>query len=350
MFKNKDIRFIEKYTNSRTYSSKSIFLDSNESYKQWVELDATEFSKLNRYPDIDSRELRSRLSRDYSLSNYKIENIFISSGSIELIELVLKGNISRKSSIMIIEPCYSVYEIQAQIFNIRVKRVLRNEDFSLPVKKIREGIHDVNLLVICSPDNPTGVLLRKQELDEILQFYQGIIVIDEAYIEFAGLENSFEDYCLRYPNILVFRTFSKAWGLAGIRLGYAIGSKQIIELLEKIRNPYNVSYISQIIGIQALEQKDKLPKYLKDSENNKVNLIKMLIQAKFDVRNTKANFILLSLNRIANYIDDLVRRNIFIRNRDQMPLMTGIARVTVGAEEENMMLVDQLINLKSKYG
>lgn len=255
----------------------------------------------------------------------------------ELIDLVLRGFC--KKGLLINEPSYQVYETKALQSGLLVHKVLLKDDFSLNIDELRSHSKSADVLLLINPNNPTGSLVSPGELEAILKFFDGTIVIDEAYIEFAGMEHSLARYALSRPNIVVFRSFSKAWGLAGIRLGYALAPHQIVMTLMALKNAYNVSAIAQNIGLQALRQRDGLMEYVKDCLRQKELLLSELHKHGIQTKDTHANFILVKVpdsHRLHNYLKD---KGILVRHRGHQPLLEDTIRITVGASHENTELV-----------
>lgn len=314
----------------------AIFLDANESYRQWVSIDLSEMPFLNRYPDNVSAKLRQEICATHA-PDFSNEQVLVTAGSMELIDLVLRG-FCRKG-LLINEPSYQVYETKALQSGLPVHKVLLRDDFSLNIDELRVHSKSADVLLLINPNNPTGSLVSPGELEAIIDFFDGTIIIDEAYIEFAGMEHSLAQFALSHPNIIVFRSFSKAWGLAGIRLGYALAPPQIIMTLTALKNAYNVSTIAQNIGIQALRQRDGLREYVKDCLRQKDFLLSELRKHGVQTKDTHANFILVKVlgsHRLHNYLKD---KGILVRHRGHQPLLEDTIRVTVGASRENTELI-----------
>lgn len=337
----KIIRNLIPYTAARDLYKQGMFLDANENFEQWVKIDWSKIPNLNRYPDSISEALREKLVQIY-VKNVNKNNIFIGAGSDEVIDLLIRGYIEGDEYVMVMNPSYSVYEVQAQINNVSVKSILLNPDFSLNINEIKQNIENVKIIFLCSPNNPTGTLITATEISQILSFYQGILVIDEAYIEFAGLENSFEKLVKNNEQIVILRTFSKAWGLAGIRIGYAIGNEKIINTLLKIKDSYNVSQSSQSIAMQALDNVKKL--FVRTGKINRLKdeLITNLRSLNIDVIPTSANFILARIPNAAQIYKQLAEKKIIVRDRSNLPFLKDVLRITPGSRNENKKLIKAL--------
>lgn len=341
ILERKNITTLEPYTSARDLYKEGIFMDANENYEQWIRIDWSKMPLLNRYPDSTCDQLREKLVKKY-IKGFSKENIFIGCGSDEIINLLIAGFVEDDESIMMMDPSYSFYEVQAGVKNRKVKKVLLKNDFSLNIEQIRRNIKTVEIIFLCSPNNPTGNLITKEEVKSIAQFFKGIIVIDEAYIEFAGLENSLIDLVSEKTNIVISRTFSKAWGLAGIRVGYAIAPKSIIEVLLKIKESYNVSSISQNIAIQVLDQIERLQRKIEEMKDLKEQLLKGFSNLGVYASDTSANFILLKVPDAKKIYKKLADEKTIVRDRSNLPLLRDTLRITVGSEQENEKLIKTL--------
>lgn len=337
----KNITTLEPYTSARDLYKKGVFMDANENYEQWVRIDWSNIPDLNRYPDSTCDTLREKLAKKY-VKGFAKENIFIGCGSDEIINLLIEGFVEDDESIMTMDPSYSFYEVQASIKNIKTEKLLLREDFSLDIGKIKKNIGAVKIIFLCSPNNPTGNLITKKEIQKITESFKGIIVIDEAYIEFAGLDNSLMDLVNRRSNIVILRTFSKAWGLAGIRVGFAVGSKSIIDVLFKIKESYNVSGVSQNIAIQALDQIKRLQRKVVEMKKFKDQLLKGLSKLDVEATDTSANFILIKVPNAKNIYKKIADQGMIIRDRSNLPLLQNTLRVTIGLKEQNEKLINIL--------
>ena len=299
--------------------------------------------RLNRYGDSSCEELREKLCEKY-IPNFTKENVFIGAGSNEIIDLLIRGFVEPEEFIMAVEPTYTIYSIQASVAGVRCKKLHYDSNLSIPISSIRENMQGVKILFLCSPNNPTGRIISSNVLETILSFYKGIVIIDEAYIEFLGLDKSLVGFAHR-SNVVITRSFSKAWGLAGIRVGYAIGCKKIIDVLLKIKNPYNVSKISQLIVMQALDQIDRMHESVSRSNNLKNALVEKLKTLPIDVFSTEANYILIRLNNAAKIQKTLAEKQIIVRDRGNLPLLKNILRISVGSADENKKFIVALTEI-----
>jgi len=340
----KNIEKLKPYTSARDLYKEGIFLDANENYQQWIDIDWRKMQDLNRYPESDSLSVRRKIVEKY-LKDFTEENVFFGSGSDEIIDLIIRGFVEDDEYVMVMNPSYSIYNVQAEINNKKVKSVLLNNDLSLNISEIKENIDGVKVIFLCSPNNPTGNLISIDEIKQIMEFFDGLVVIDEAYIEYAGMENSLIGLVKKNKKIMILRTFSKAWGLAGIRAGYLVGSKEIVQTLLKIKDSYNASKLTQEIVLQALDQIGKLSEILKDSKNKKIELENNLKKLGIKCIPTKANFVLAKLDNANDEYKSLTNEGVIVRDRSNLPYLGGVLRITVGTDEENSKLLKILGNI-----
>lgn len=338
LLQRRNITTLEGYTSARDIYKDGIFFDANENYEQWVAIDWKNTPSLNRYPDSTSDKLREKLARTY-VCGYGKNNIFVGCGSDEIINLLIEGFVEDGESIMVMDPSYAFYEVQANIKNRKVKKILLNNDFSLNVEKIQGNIKTVKIIFLCSPNNPTGNLISTKEIQAIMQFYNGIVVIDEAYVEFAGLKNSLINMVNENSNIVILRTFSKAWGLAAIRVGYAIGPTSIIKVLLKIKESYNVSSLSQYIAFRALDQIKRLQEKINETKKLKLALLKNFSNLGIKALDTSANYILIRVPDAKRIYTTLAKQGVIVRDRSNLPLLANTLRVTIGSQQENETLL-----------
>lgn len=333
-----NIANLEPYTCARDLYKQGVFLDANENYQQWVKINWSKITDLNRYPDSSSDELRAKLVQSYA-KGFKKDNIFVCCGSDEAIDLLIRGFVENDESIMIMDPSYSVYQVQAAINSVGCKKIVLKPNFSLDITTIKKNLAKVKIIFLCSPNNPTGSLIQASEVLNILKVYKGLIVIDEAYIEFSGLENSLAELIKINKQIVVLRTFSKAWGLANIRLGYVLADRAVVEVLLKIKNSYNVSGVSQMIGLQALDQIDKLKESVQETLELKKKLEEQFRSLGYKIISTQANFILLRIPNATAVYKQLAKKGLIVRDRSNLPYLGNVLRITVGSPKENAELV-----------
>lgn len=302
-----------------------IFLDANEN----------PFGTLNRYPDPHQRELKKALS---SRKGVPTENIFIGNGSDEVIDLVYRIFCEpQRDRVIICPPTYGMYEVSANINNVEVISIPLTQQFELNLEEILS--HQAQCLFVCSPNNPTGNSLLN--VDRLLREFKGIVIIDEAYIDFSS-NNSFLEKLFDYPNLIVMQTFSKAWGLAGARVGIAYANTNIIALMDKTKPPYNVSSLNQAEALKVLGDPILFEQQLAIILSQRDFLEKELLDLPIvqHIYPSDANFLLLEVtdaNAIYHY---LVEKQVIVRNRHSV--VQNSLRITVGTPEENQLLLEAL--------
>lgn len=322
--------------NLQPYSSaRDEFDQSKVDINQFVFLDANENpfnTGYNRYPDPLQRELKKKIS---SIKGVPYDQIFVGNGSDEAIDLIMRLFCSEGDTIHIPYPTYGMYEVSAKINNVNIKRSLLDENFNL-------GDVDMNqkIIFLCSPNNPTGNLL---DVQSVLDKFNGIVVVDEAYIDFSS-KPSFIKQLGNYPNLIVLQTFSKAWGLAGLRLGMAFADAEIIALLNKIKPPYNISSATQKLALQALARNEQTDEWVKSikSERSRVAAELTKLPLVKDVFPSEANFLLVRIEGAAEIYHELVGSMIVVRDRSQVVRCSDCLRITIGTPEENDQLLDAL--------
>ena len=328
----KNILSLKPYSSARDEfsGSEGIFLDANEN----------PFGTYNRYPDPRQKALKKALSE---LKNVPQDQIFIGNGSDEVIDLIFRvfGN-PGTDSVIICPPTYGMYEVSANINDIRVIAVPLRDDFQLDIDAILKRIHNddsVKLIFVCSPNNPTGNTLR--DIDTILDNFNGIVVIDEAYIDFCP-ESSHLGNIQRYPNLIVMQTFSKAWALAGARVGIAYAQPEIIALMNKTKPPYNVSKLNQEAALKALSKKKTTKNRIATILEQKKMLIQELPKITFvkKVYPSDANFLLVEMENANAVYNRLVEKKVITRNRSSQ--VKNCIRITVGSPKENRILLAEL--------
>lgn len=321
----------------------NIFLDANEN-----PLGSAVLGEFNRYPDPKQWELKEKLAK---IKGVKPDQIFFGNGSDEAIDLLFRAFCEpQKDRALLFPPTYGMYKVQANINNTPVDEISLNTDFSLPVAKIEQVINpNTKLLFICSPNNPTGNLIAKPDIIKILECFKGLVVVDEAYIDFAE-EGSMLSEIDTYPNLVVLQTFSKAWGMAALRLGMAFAQRKTIDILNKIKYPYNVNILTQQYACKAIDRIQQKNEMVKLILEQRKKLRKELEKISFieNVYNSDANFVLVKVTNATQVYKALVKKGIIVRNRSNVTLCTDCLRITVGSEIENIELVKQLKNIAIK--
>lgn len=311
----------------------SVFLDANENPLN---------SKYNRYPDPLQWKLKEKIAK---VKHTVPEKIFLGNGSDEPIDLVIRIFCEpREDNIVAIDPTYGMYKVCADVNDVEYRKVLLDENFDLDARKLLDSTdYNTKLIYLCSPNNPTGNLLNRKEIEKVLETFPGIVIIDEAYIDFSS-EETWINLLDKYPNLIVFQTFSKAWGLAAVRLGMAFASPEIINLFNKIKYPYNVNILTQEYVIAELDKlelrKEWVRELLKGRDYLNDELAKLSYVEK--IYPTDANFILIKVGDVNGIYQKLADKGVIVRNRNSVSLCAGCLRVTVGTEEENKRLIEVL--------
>jgi histidinol-phosphate aminotransferase len=311
-----------------------IFMDANEN----------PYGNLNRYPDPYQKELKAAISKFKGIS---LEKIFLGNGSDEIIDLCFRVFCNPGvDKVLTFNPTYGMYEVSAAVNDIEVLKVPLNEMFQIDLQNVKPLFSDKNLklIFICSPNNPTGNAMNFADVEYILKNFGGIVVIDEAYIDFND-KPSFIRLVDNYPNLILMQTFSKAFGLAAVRVGMAFTQPEIIQFFNKLKPPYNISTINQKAALRKLgkfeELRDQVTKIKKEKERLSANLQKMKITEK--IYPSDANFLLVKVKN-ANFIyNSLVKENIIVRNRNNV--IENCLRITVGKKSENDRLIKALKNI-----
>lgn len=314
----------------------SVFLDANENPLN---------DKYNRYPDPLQWSLKQKIAK---VKNIAPENIFLGNGSDEPIDLVIRIFCEpRIDNIVAVDPTYGMYQVCAEVNDVEYRKVLLNETFDLDAQKLL-GKTDRNtkLIFLCSPNNPTGNLLSRKEIKKVLDSFAGIVVVDEAYIDFAS-EATWLNDLEEYPNLIILQTFSKAWGLAAVRLGMAFASAEIIKLFNKVKYPYNVNILTQnFVGdeLDKLELRKQWIATLLEGRNYLINELPKLPFVE-KIYPTDANFILVKVEDANSLYKQLADKGVIVRNRNLVSLCAGCLRITVGTDKENEMLIKTLRTL-----
>lgn len=334
-----NIKKLKPYTSARQGYLSGILLDANEnSFGSVVESDL----QLNRYPDPNQNILRDKLS-DYL--KIKKENLFVGVGSDEIIDLLVRIFCEPKiDNVIITEPTYGMYKVACDISNVETKTVPLNNEFQLDINSIKNSVDENTKLVFCcSPNNPTGNLLDKKDILETAKSINGLLIVDEAYVDFMESGSSIA-LINEQNNIIVMRTFSKAWGLAGIRAGYCIADKSIIDYLFKIKSPYNLNKMTSDIILSALDNIEKKNYFIEQINQQKELLINQLKKNKYvdKIFPSDANFVLVKFKNGKYLYYELVKKGIILRDRSGQLNLQNCIRITIGNEEENNILIKEL--------
>lgn len=307
-----------------------VFLDANEN----------PFGKsLNRYPDPYQKALKGRIGEEKGVDTRKI---FIGNGSDEIIDLLIRAFCNPGSDNMIVpEPTYGMYEVAGEINDVEVRKPQLTEDFQPDVKSIMKQVDgNTKLIFLCSPNNPTANILDSSKVKLLLDQFGGLVVLDEAYIDFAG-DPGFLPVLDSYPNLVILQTFSKARGMAGIRLGYGFAQEEIIEILNKIKYPYNVNRLTQRFALRKMKKPREIEKNVKRITRERKKLFAFLESCSFVERvfHSDANFLLVRVSDPGALVQFLADRQVIIRDRSGLPGCEKSVRITVGTRRENMRLM-----------
>lgn len=334
-----NVRRLKPYSSARSEfaGSADIFLDANENC-----FGSPAGNGFNRYPDPLQSDLKRRLAAMHDIS---AEQIFIGNGSDEAIDLLLRILcVPGRDEILICPPTYGMYSVTAGINDVRVREVSLTETYQLDVPAIKASVSArTKLLFICSPNNPTGNLMSRSSIIDLIENFDGIVVVDEAYIDFADEPSMIRDLA-QYPNLVVLQTFSKAWGMAGLRVGTAFASTAIVGLMTKIKPPYNVSSIAQAAVATAMQEESKIGKWTDEIRKQRSSLGQALekYSSVKTVYPSDANFLLVKFSDAAAVYRHLISAKIVVRDRSNVALCGSCLRITIGTPDENEKLLASL--------
>lgn len=313
-----------------------VFLDANENPYP---------SPYNRYPDPLQWAVKEKIA---PLKGAVADQIFLGNGSDEPIDLIIRAFCEpSRDSVMITEPTYGMYRVCAEVNDVKIQNVPLTPEFDLNLDAIEKEIGPTTKVIfLCSPNNPTGNLLSREKITAVLNSFDGLVVIDEAYIDFSG-SRSFVHDINEHPNLVVLQTFSKAWGLAGLRLGMCFASPAIISVLNKIKYPYNVNIRTQEIALEALDNSHQKDKWVDEILREKSTLVTELRQLPIveNVFPSDANFVLTRVEDAPGIYQYLMKKRIIVRDRSRVQLCNSCLRITIGTPEENRRLIAALKEL-----
>ncbi len=334
-----NIKKLTPYSSARDEFSgeAKVFLDANEN-----SLGSPLLKWYNRYPDPHQQLIKEKLS---TIKGILPEHIFLGNGSDECIDILFRCFCEPgKDYVIICPPTYGMYEVSAHINDVDIRKAPLLPDFQLDLVHL-ENLIDANTKIIwlCSPNNPTGNSLNRTDIEMVLNNFNGIVVIDEAYINFAR-QKSFVQELKEYPNLVVLQTLSKAWGLAGLRLGMAFASQAIIEVMNKVKPPYNINQATQELVLKALEEVGQVNDMIKLLVDMREALAEVFISMPTveTVYPSDANFILVKIADARKVYEFLLTKGIVLRDRSNVQLCDNCLRITVGTEQENTQLVDAM--------
>lgn len=308
-----------------------VFLDANESPYE---------NGYNRYPDPHQKSLKARLSE---VKGVEAKNIFVGNGSDEAIDLMFRVFCEpAQDNAVAIAPSYGMYKVSAAINNVEMREVQLGEDFSLPVDALLAACdQNTKLMFICSPNNPTGNSFPRKDILRLAEEFEGMLIVDEAYIDFAEAE-SLKSEIEQYPNIVVLQTMSKAWAMAGLRLGLALADSRVVEIMSQVKYPYNINKAALQIVEQLLEESidDKVAEIVEQRGVVAEKLAAMPFVSK--VYPSDANFVLVKVDDADAIYEHLIADGIIVRNRNRVRGCEGCLRITIGTKQENEKLIKSL--------
>ena len=310
-----------------------IFLDANENPFE---------NGVNRYPDPQQSNVKKVLAK---LKKVQTNQMLLGNGSDEVLDLIFRAFCEPKvDNVITLLPTYGMYGVLANINAVENREILLSEEFQPQVEKIFEAVDEnTKIIFLCSPNNPTGNSFSDKSVVKLLQNFKGLVVIDEAYIDFSK-KQSWMNELDEYPNLVITQTLSKAYGLAGIRLGICYASAAIISVLNKIKPPYNVNELTQLRALERLSNPEKIKSEIVSIIAQRQELLKVLADVKFveKIFPTEANFILIKVDDANKRYAELIAKGIVIRNRTTQPLCENTLRLTIGTEVENKKLMEAL--------
>ena len=336
-----NVKVLKPYSSARDEfedfdTADMIFLDANENPFE---------NGVNRYPDPQQMSVKAILAKQ---KNVKLNQILLGNGSDEVLDLLFRAFCEPKvDNVITLPPTYGMYGVLANINAVENKEVLLSNDFQPQIEKIMADVNEnTKIIFLCSPNNPTGNSFSDESVVYLLQNFKGLVVIDEAYIDFSNKESWINELD-EYPNLVITQTLSKAYGLAGIRLGICYASTEVISVLNKIKPPYNVNELSQKRALERLADTDKISAEIASIIRQREDLLEVLLHVEFvkKIYPTEANFILVKVDVANKRYAELIAKGIVIRNRTMQPLCDNCLRLTVGTELENRKLMAVLKQL-----
>lgn len=320
--------------------SADVYLDANEN-----SLGSTSIDKYRRYPDPYQYALKQKIGQ---IKKINPEYIFLGNGSDEPIDLLIRAFCNPgKDNVIITPPTYGMYQVSAAINDIGVIKVPLNKDFSLNAERIFEAVAPgIKIIFLCSPNNPTGNSIDPELILDLVSNFQGLVVLDEAYIDFSS-HQSLIPKLENYKNLIILQTFSKAWGLASLRLGMCFACREIIEILNMIKPPYNINGATQELALKALGNYQEMKSMVKDILKERKSLATMLseIPSIKIIYPSDANFLLVKIKEAHKVYQTLIEKKVIVRDRSNVELCEDCLRITVGTAKENQTLVERLKNI-----
>lgn len=331
----KNVRNLKPYTSARDEfkGDAEVYLDANENPHR---------TGYNRYPDPMQNALKKKLGE---IKGVDPKNVFLGNGSDEPIDLLIRAFCEPGlDNVLIPQPTYGMYTVSANINNIFIKATPLTPDFDLDVPSILAEIDGRSkLLFICSPNNPSGNLLNRNRVVELITSFPGLVIVDEAYIDFAG-GDSYTTLLAEHHNLVVLQTLSKAWGLAAIRLGICFAHEKVIDILNKIKPPYNISTLTQQVALTELQHESRKDGWVRTIvlERDRMAAALKQLPAVIKVYRSDANFLLVKVKNATSLYQKLIRSGIVVRDRSSVILCDDCLRITIGTKDENQKLLNSL--------
>lgn len=331
----KNILSLKPYSSARDefHGMATVYLDANESPYP---------SEYNRYPDPHQLKLKKRISE---LKNVSVDQIFLGNGSDEPIDLLIRAFCEPGvDNVLIPQPTYGMYTVSANINAVEINTVSFTPEFDIDLQATQNAWDEnTKLIFLCSPNNPSGNLLNIEKIKAILTSFSGLVIVDEAYMDFAN-SVSLTSLLAQFQNLVVLQTLSKAWGLAAIRLGMCFAHPAIIEVLNKIKPPYNISGLSQTVALESLGQVEKKDHWVKEILSERERMKSELLSTKLveKVFPSDANFLLVKVKEAKAVYQQLIARGVVIRDRSSITLCNNCLRITIGTPKENNSLLTEL--------
>lgn len=338
----KNIAQMKAYSSARDefkdFEQKMIFLDANENpYDNGV----------NRYPDPQQKRIRKKLAE---LKGIQENQILLGNGSDEVLDLIFRAFCEPNTdNVITLPPTYGMYDVLANLNAVENRKIVLNVGFEPDLQSIMNQIDEnTKIIFLCSPNNPTGNSFSDESIVTLVKNFNGLVLLDEAYIDFSEKESWISELS-DYPNLIISQTLSKAYGLAGIRLGILYASVEIIEILNKIKPPYNVNSLTQNMALERLNKKDEVIAQIANIKKQREDVLKQLLEVNFIMQlyPSDANFILIKVDDAKKRYDQLLNKGIVIRNRSSQPLCDNCLRITIGTEEENNQLINALKSMQN---
>lgn len=333
-FVRRNILALKPYSTARDEykGALGVFLDANESPYE---------NGYNRYPDPHQVTLKQLLSE---VKGVAAENIFVGNGSDEAIDLVLRIFCEpRRDNVIAITPSYGMYKVAAEINDVELREIRLGEEFSLPKEEILSAMDpQTKVIFLCSPNNPTGNSFVREDLIDLVERADAMVVVDEAYIDFSA-EASLKSELSRLPNLIILQTMSKAWGLAGLRMGLALGSERVIELMSEVKYPYNINVATMQIAEEFIRRGVEAEVAEIKAERERVRAALQAMKSVEKIYPSDANFLLVKVADADALYNHLIGDGIIVRNRNNVVMCSGCLRITIGTEKENEKMLKSML-------